>query len=299
MVKDLLESARNLAQSGQEQPWVRVLAAEAVIKAGAPAAPDLVLTLLDSSGPLELQVAAARGLVYIGGASLAARVMERWGILSLAVRRTLPATLAQSSTLASPLIEAVERGDVSPIDIDPAALAALRRTPDLALRARVEALVKRARPLDRREVLSRYAAALERPADVARGADLFARNCQACHQLRGRGQQVGPDLSGVTGRPKDTLLIDILDPNRDIVPDYVNFVLVNKSGQVLTGIVAEETATSIRLRRAEGAEDIILRTEIAELRSTCQSLMPVGLEQALSVPDVADLIGFLKQGDPP
>ena len=54
----------------------------------------------------------------------------------------------------------------------------------------------------------------------------------------------------------------------------------------------EETATTLKLRRAEGIDETILRSEIDELRSTGRSLMPEGLEQSISLQEMADLIAF-------
>ncbi len=75
------------------------------------------------------------------------------------------------------------------------------------------------------------------------------------------------------------------------------YTLVTQQGQVLSGLLASETATSVTLRRAEGAQDFVLRSQIEELRATGKSLMPEGLEQNLSPQDVADLLDFLAQPD--
>ena len=32
---------------------------------------------------------------------------------------------------------------------------------------------------------------------------------------------MGPDLSGIAGRAPEALLTDVLDPNREVAPDYV------------------------------------------------------------------------------
>jgi putative heme-binding domain-containing protein len=138
-------------------------------------------------------------------------------------------------------------------------------------------------------------ASLTTRGDERRGAEVFAKTCQTCHQRQRQGNRVGPDLSGIGSRPPEALLNDVLDPSREVAPDYLNWLLVTKRGQVLSGLIAEETATSIRLRRAEGSEDTVLRSEIEELRASGQSLMPEGLEHTLSVQDVADLLAFLRQ----
>jgi putative heme-binding domain-containing protein len=73
--------------------------------------------------------------------------------------------------------------------------------------------------------------------------------------------------------------------------------LATYRGQVASGLLAEETATTLKLRRAEGIEETIRRSEIDVLRSTGRSLMPEGLEQSISLQEMADLIAFLRQGN--
>ena len=63
-----------------------------------------------------------------------------------------------------------------------------------------------------------------------------------------------------------------------------------------SGLLAEETAMTLKLRRAQGIEETILRSEIDALRSTGRSLMPEGLEQSMSFQEMADLIAFLREG---
>jgi hypothetical protein len=40
-----------------------------------------------------------------------------------------------------------------------------------------------------------------------------------CHQRQGQGHRVDPDLSGIAGRAPAALVIDVLDPNREVTPD--------------------------------------------------------------------------------
>jgi putative heme-binding domain-containing protein len=80
-----------------------------------------------------------------------------------------------------------------------------------------------------------------------------------------------------------------------VAPDFLNYILVTARGELLAGLLTAETATAAKLRRAEGAEDVVLRSEIQELRSTGKSLMPEGLEQVLNLQDIADLIEILQK----
>ena len=71
-------------------------------------------------------------------------------------------------------------------------------------------------------------------------------------------------------------------------------MVVDQNGRTYSGIIAAETATSLTLRRGDGAEDTILRAQIAEMASTGLSIMPEGLEKTISKPEMADLIAFLR-----
>ena len=49
------------------------------------------------------------------------------------------------------------------------------------------------------------------------------------------------------------------------------------------------------LKRAEGVTETVARSQVEEVRSTGQSLMPEGLEQGLAPQDFADLISYIRQ----
>jgi putative membrane-bound dehydrogenase-like protein len=275
---------------------VHRLVALDVLARGRPDLAEAIIPDLMAGRLREVQAAAARAVGRVGRPSLAAKAIERWNELSLATRRELLAALAGTPPLAESLIAALERQVIAAGELDAATREGLRRLADPALRSRAAAVLARFAPPQRSSVLDRYQAALRLSGDAPRGEALFARNCQTCHQHRGQGHRVGPDLSGVAGRAPDALLVDILDPNREIEPDFVVLAIATRRGQTLSGILAEETATTVKLRRAEGVEESVLRSEIDELRSTGQSLMPEGLEQTLGLQDLADLIAFLRRG---
>jgi putative heme-binding domain-containing protein len=124
---------------------------------------------------------------------------------------------------------------------------------------------------------------------------LFKKHCAACHKLDGTGHEVGPNLLAVLGNKSgEDLLVSVFDPNREVDPRYRTYQVSTADERVLTGIVVTETPTSITLRRAEGAEDVILRANLDLFRATALSLMPVGLEKELKPQDVADLFAYLR-----
>lgn len=71
--------------------------------------------------------------------------------------------------------------------------------------------------------------------------------------------------------------------------------MTTQSGKVLIGIIAAETGSSITLRRAESQTEVVLRQDIEEIHSPPGvSLMPEGLEKAITIEEMADLLTFLK-----
>jgi putative heme-binding domain-containing protein len=263
--------------------------------------PDLAETiipgLLAADQPREVQAAAARAVGRVASPVLADKVLGHWEELTQASRREVLSALSSAPALAGPLIQALERQVIAPGELDAATRERLPHLADPTLRARAAAVLAKFAPPQRSAVLARYQEALKLSGDLKRGEAVFAKNCLTCHRRQGQGHRVGPDLSGIAGRSPDALLSDILDPNRNIEPDFVVLTAATLRGQVFSGLLAEETATTVKLRRAEGLEDTILRSEIDQLRSTGQSLMPEGLEQSLSPQGMADLIAFLRRGD--
>jgi putative membrane-bound dehydrogenase-like protein len=279
-----------------EPVGVRLVAVELLARGRPELAEAIIPDLLAATEPPEIQAAAARAVARVGRPSLSALVLDRWDQLSLPTRRALLAAMSASPASAEPLIRALEQRVVTPGELDAATRQGLAHLADPSLRERASSVLAKFAPQSRASVLARLEPALRLAGDPRRGEALFARNCQTCHRHGGQGYRVGPDLSGIAGRGPEALLSDILDPNREVAPDYVVLAAATRRGQVLSGLLAEETATTIKLRRAEGIEETLLRSEIDQLRSTGASLMPEGLEQTLRPQELADLIAFLRRG---
>jgi putative membrane-bound dehydrogenase-like protein len=148
---------------------------------------------------------------------------------------------------------------------------------------------------DRKKVVESYRGALEKKGDAVQGREIYRKVCIGCHRSGKEGNDVGPDLSTVKQKTPEELLIAILDPNREVAPQYVAVRILTTSGLVLDGLIAAETATSVTLKRQGGEVDTILKVRIEkQLRSTL-SLMPEGLEKVIDAQQLADLIQFIKE----
>ncbi|MFO0909871.1 MAG: c-type cytochrome, partial [Isosphaeraceae bacterium] len=278
----------------QKQAVVRSRAVTLLAALRSPVLSSKLTDLLVADQPLEVQTAAARALGSVGTPEIADAVLAGWDALALRTRHVLLGALSGRGDLAARLVNAVKRGSIAAVELDPATRDALLRLPDAALRESLASLLKTPQQTDRRQVVSRFEPALALEANPTRGRDLFRRHCQTCHTRGNEGNRVGPELLSVAGKPPAELLVAILDPNREVSPDGQSVVVATNSGQTLTGLIIEESSAALRLRRAEGLEDLLPRSTVEAVRPTGKSLMPEGFEQLLAGQDLADLIAYLR-----
>ena len=64
-------------------------------------------------------------------------------------------------------------------------------------------------------------------------------------------------------------------------------------GRVLTGLIARETSDTVYVQQQTGDPVLVPRGEIEEITPSTVSIMPNGLEQALSETELADVIAYL------
>ena len=117
--------------------------------------------------------------------------------------------------------------------------------------------------------------------------------CSACHKLRGKGGDVGPDLSNLVHRDAASVQRDIAEPAATIHPDYVPFTVALKDGRVLAGLVRSEGEAALRVTGTDARTAVVRRDEVEELRPSATSIMPTGLALGLGEAKVRDLLAFL------
>jgi putative membrane-bound dehydrogenase-like protein len=250
--------------------------------------------VLHPQSPSELQLAAVQALGRMTDPAVAELLLSGWSSYSPAVRREVQEALFARPERLAVLLDHVEAGKVLPAHLDLARRQILLKHADAKLRMRAEKAFAVHVAEDRKKVLDEHRGVLQLMGDVAKGRMAFKKNCATCHRLENEGFEVGADLlSALKNKTPETLLIDILDPSREVDPRYLNYVAQTKDGRLLSGVIASETAASVLLRRAEKAEDTLLRTDIEAIQSTAKSLMPEGLEKQMTAAELADLIAYL------
>jgi putative membrane-bound dehydrogenase-like protein len=148
---------------------------------------------------------------------------------------------------------------------------------------------------DRKKVIERYRPALGMAGDAGRGREVYRKLCLQCHRSKGEGQDVGPDLATVRERVPEDLLTHILDPNREVNPQFASVRILTTDGAVVDGIAAAETATSVTLKRAQGEVLVVLKVKVDKMVKSALSLMPEGVERDVDVQGMADLIRYLRE----
>jgi len=105
-------------------------------------------------------------------------------------------------------------------------------------------------------------------------------------------------LETIQHRSPQEILVHVLDPNREVSPQFLDYSVRLVDGRVLTGMIAGESDGGVTLRRAQKQEVSILRSEIEEIASSGKSLMPEGAEQKITMQEMADLIRYLRTAAP-
>jgi putative heme-binding domain-containing protein len=254
---------------------------------------ELFERLLESQTPQPVQAAVLQVLARFDAPGVAELILTAWPTFSPQVRATATETLFARRPWTMAVLDAVEQGALSPSELDPARIALLQSSGDDTERARATKLFAGAQLSRRQAVIDDYHGVLDQEGDAARGKQVFSKTCAVCHKLEGIGESVGADLKAIRDRGTEAVLLNILDPNREVKPQYLSYVLERQDGRVVTGMITTETANSVTLRRPDGTSESVLRLDIASLRSTGLSYMPEGLETQVNHDAMADLLAYL------
>jgi putative membrane-bound dehydrogenase-like protein len=259
---------------------------------------ERLLALLRHDELAGVQLAALRTLGRFSETVVGEAVVRAWPTLTPRLREeALRVLLARADRVGAVLRAvgdgAIRRGDFSSVQLD-----FLMNHRDGKLRAEALRLLAGSVTVTGAELLEQYRPALELGGDAARGRVIFAERCASCHRADSEGFDLGPDLASMRSAGKEKLLADILDPSRDVLPQYLAFEIETLDGESLLGVVGDETASAITLRQAYGQETVVPRDRIESMRGQGRSIMPDGLAAELDAQGMADLLEYVLTAGP-
>jgi putative membrane-bound dehydrogenase-like protein len=133
--------------------------------------------------------------------------------------------------------------------------------------------------------------------DVAKGRAVFERAesaCVTCHKVGDKGTDFGPALSEIgTKLPKEAIYESIINPNAGVSMGFETWQIAMKDGGAAMGVLRSETPEDVVLALPGGASTKVPKTNIAKREKLANSMMPSGLNQALSKEDLVDLVEYL------
>jgi putative membrane-bound dehydrogenase-like protein len=249
--------------------------------------------LLESKQPQEVQRAAVTAMGSFSQPETAPALLSKWRASAPSVRSEIVLAMLSGRNRVLPLLQAIDNGAIPANQVPFARRATLLRNADSQVKELAAKLFGDASPGPRKEIVTKYQNALSMKGDADRGKKVFASACATCHRIGDLGRDVGPNLATIRQWNPGQVLGNILDPNREVAPNFVGYTVETRDGRTLDGLIADESAASLTLKRAEGVTETVLRRDIAAISGSGLSLMPEGLESAITVEQMADLIAFL------
>lgn len=295
LISELLPRARTIASQEEVVPVQRVDAIRLLALGQVSRVSALLAKLIDASQPIEVQRAAVRTLSRFSVPEIGSLLLDKWAAATPAIRGEIISALMLRENWTGSLLTAIEKKRVLVSEIDETTRSRLTGHKNALIKKQATALLAVDKLGARQEVIKQYQPVLKLTGDAGRGKAVFLRECTGCHRFGSQGHDVGPNLSnyGRKKLPPDSLMTQILDPNRLVAANYMSYILVLDDGRVENGMITDQTPTSVTIKRDKDVRATILRRKIDAIKSSGKSLMPEGLEKKVNQQEMADLLEFL------
>lgn len=133
---------------------------------------------------------------------------------------------------------------------------------------------------------------------AARGVEVLeGSSCLRCHRIEEEGTSTGPSMRAALDKyDRKGLLEQMLHPSKTIAEGYETEIFVLTDGEILAGIVVEESDTQVHLRDDPYRQDFLVldKSEIAEREVSKVSTMPDGLLTTFERDEILDMLAFFE-----
>jgi len=259
---------------------------------------DLAPVLQSVLNERALRRLAIQGLAAYADPRTPALLLAKYAELSPDEKQDVVATLSARKEFAAELLTALEAKTIPTADLSAFLARQIYAFGDAKLSARLQQVwgVIRDKKPEKEADLAKYknllTSATLKAANLKNGRVLFQKTCQNCHLLFGEGGRIGPDLTGANRTNLDYLLGNILDPSAEIGQDYRMSVVATDNGQIITGIILEQTPARLTIQ-TEKEKVIVAATDVEAIKTSDISMMPEGQLDKLMPEEVRDLIAYL------
>src|SRR5258707_8606052 len=254
-----------------------------------------VATLLGSTASIPLQTKTLEALGNTRGSSTGSELVAAFSRVPPELGDAVFGQLIKRAEWSLALVQALADRKIDSRLIGPANIHRLRTHADSTVAAKANAVLDAIRGPEQKQkdtLLAQLRPAVEQSGgNLENGHKLFTANCAVCHVFKNEGRDVAPNLTGMGAHGVADLLVHIVDPNRQVEPNFYSTSIETKDELSYDGVIARENKAELVLRNANG-DFTIRKDDIKTRRATGLSLMPEGFE-ALGADGLRDLIAFL------
>jgi len=298
------DAAVKLAVRSAKFAGLRPAALDAVAACDDGRASKLFISIIDDRGESPaMRTKAVQQLSALNSVESRALLLDRLTHADAGLAVDIANTIVTSQAGAEALLDAVTTGKASPrlLQEGPVLFWMARSNPT-DWNERVRKLTANLPPPDDRVgklISARVEAFKKSRPDIARGQELFTKNCSVCHRITGKGTKLGPELDGIGRRGVERLLEDMLDPSRTVDQAFRATQLTLSDGRLLTGLVLREEGDVLIVADSQGKELRLASAEIEERATLNLSPMPANVADLVPDAEMPHLLGFLLSADKP
>ena len=254
-----------------------------------------LLACFEKSQPEAVQSAGVAALAQFSAKEVTDAFIAHWPDFSMKARTSAFAALLARPERATALLHAIESKKIAAGELAASDVQALFKHKDPAVAKLADTVLAELKPASRESVIEKFKPALAAKGDAGRGQQIYAQRCISCHRVGGQGIQLGPDLVTVKTKGRDGILTAIIEPNKEVAPQFIAYTVNTKDGQSLMGFITKDDASGLTLRMIGGTEQTIPRNQIKGTSSSGLSLMPEGIEAGMDAQAMADLQTFIEE----
>ena len=287
--------AATTAADSKSPAAARLAALELLEVAPLAAARDALLACLAAGQPDSVQSAAIKALAQHPAPAITTALLRGWSAYMPRAKESALAALVAREDRATALLDAIKAGTLPASELPATQVQSLAHHKSPKIAALAQTALASVLPPSRAEVTAKFQPAVASVGDATRGRAQYQARCLVCHRAGSEGMALGPDLLTVKTKGRDALLTAILDPHKEVAPQYIAFDVITKDANTYTGIITRDDATGLALKIMGGAEIALPRANIRGSTSSGKSLMPEGLEAGMTVENMADLLTFIEK----